>query len=163
MTKYVLMDSGNREHFRSGMVRDIREGKGRYDLISPYALKRLADVYERGCQKYDDRNWEKGAPFCRFLDSALRHIEQYLMREGQEDHLAQAAWNLFAVMHFEETGRADLDDRPDYRRPRIATGTMTAEEIFKRMEVNETTHESVQVPGADDGRNRNVVLPVPTD
>lgn len=117
MSKYVTMDSGRREHFRSGMVRDVREGKGRFDLISPYALKRLAQVYERGATKYDDRNWEKGAPYCRFLDSALRHINQYLSREKDEDHLAQAAWNLFSILHFEEVGRTDLDDRPQYIEP----------------------------------------------
>lgn len=114
MSKYVTMDSGRREHFRSGMVRDVREGKGRFDLISPFAIKRLAQVYERGAAKYDDRNWEKGAPYCRFLDSALRHINQYLSRETDEDHLAQAAWNLLAIMHFEEVGRTELDDRPKY-------------------------------------------------
>ena len=116
MSRYVIHDSGKREEFPSGMVRDRREGKGRYDLISPFALRRLAGVYERGAVKYDERNWEKGAPYCRFLDSALRHIEQYLARETDEDHLAQAAWNLFAIMHFEELGRTDLDDRPKWER-----------------------------------------------
>ncbi len=117
MSRYVIHDSGKREEFPSGMVRDSREGKGRYDLISPFALRRLAGVYERGAAvKYDERNWEKGAPYCRFLDSALRHIEQYLARETDEDHLAQAAWNLLCIMHFEELGRTDLDDRPEWKR-----------------------------------------------
>ena len=109
---FVTKDSSQRESFPSGMVRDTREGKGRYDLITPYGLRRLAQVYERGAAKYSDRNWEQGAPFGRFLDSALRHIEQYIMRCGDEDHLAQAAWNLFAIMHFEDTGGTGLDDRP---------------------------------------------------
>lgn len=109
-----LKDSGQRETYPSGMVRETRTHKGRYDLVSPYALKRLALVYERGARKYSERNWELGAPFCRFLDSAMRHIQQYLMRQTDEDHLAHAAWNLFAVMHFEEIGRLDLDDRPNY-------------------------------------------------
>jgi hypothetical protein len=131
MSRYVIHDSGTREEFPSGMVRDRREGKGRYDLISPFALRRLAGVYERGAVKYDERNWEKGAPYCRFLDSALRHIEQYLARETDEDHLAQAAWNLFAIMHFEELGRTDLDDRPKWERevktwePDPMTGNVT--------------------------------------
>ena len=111
MNGYVTKDSGGRESFASGMVRDLRSGKGRYDLITPFGLKRLADVYERGAQKYDDRNWEKGAPYCRFIDSAMRHIQQWLMGEADEDHLAQAAWNLFAIMHLEET-HPELDDRP---------------------------------------------------
>lgn len=113
---FITKDSGEREAFASGMVRDTRAGKGRYDLITPIGLKRLADVYERGAAKYADRNWEKGAPFGRFLDSAMRHIQQYVMGESDEDHLAQAAWNLFAVMHLERT-HPELDDRPDWGGP----------------------------------------------
>jgi len=45
------------------------------------------------------------------LDSALRHANQYLEGHRDEDHLAQAAWNFFAAMHFEET-RPDLNDIP---------------------------------------------------
>jgi len=116
MKDYTVKDSGKRETFPSGMVRDTREGKGRYDLVTPHGLRRLALVYERGAIKYDARNWEKGAAFSRFLDSAERHIEQYKAGLADEDHLAQAAWNLFAVMHFEELGRTDLDDRPAWAR-----------------------------------------------
>lgn len=111
---FTVNDSGKREEFPSGMVRDTREGKGRYDLITPFGLRRLAQVYERGAVKYNERNWEKGAPFGRFIDSALRHIEQYIMGANDEDHLAHATWNLMAIMHFEELGRTDLDDRPEW-------------------------------------------------
>ncbi|MFA5558890.1 MAG: dATP/dGTP diphosphohydrolase domain-containing protein [Methanofastidiosum sp.] len=114
MKKYITKDSGVKEEFTTGMERDSREGKGRYDLISPFALKRLAGVYERGAAKRGERNWEKGGPFCRFIDSAERHIEQFKMGMDDEDHLAQAAWNLFAIMHFEDIGRTDLDDRPKW-------------------------------------------------
>lgn len=114
---FITKDSGEREEFPSGMVRDTREGKGRYDLVTPFGLRRLAQVYERGAAKYADRNWEKGAPFSRFLDSAERHLEQYKMGLADEDHLAQCAWNLFAIMHFEELGRTDLDDRPGWAEP----------------------------------------------
>lgn len=111
---FTTKDSGRREEFASGMVRDTREGKGRYDLITPFGLRRLAQLYERGAEKYDARNWEKGADFSRFLDSAQRHLEQYKMGLADEDHLAAVAWNVFAIMHFEETGRTDLDDRPKW-------------------------------------------------
>jgi hypothetical protein len=110
----VTKDSGNRESFTSGMVRDSREGKGRYDLLSPLALRRIALLLERGASKYEARNWEQGSPFCRFLDSALRHTEQYLEGLGGEDHLAAACFNLMAVIHLEELGRTDLDDRPKW-------------------------------------------------
>ena len=111
---FTLRDSGKREGFGGGAVRDVRTGKGRYDLISPFALKRLALVYERGCIKYSPRNWEKGMPFSRCLDSAIRHIQQFLEGDTVEDHLAQAAWNLFAVMHFQRT-KPELNDLPVFR------------------------------------------------
>jgi len=111
--KFILKDSGQREEFDSGMVRDTQKGKGRFDLISPFALLRLARVYEKGSYKYADRNWEKGAAFGRFISSALRHIFQYMMGYKDEDHLAQATWNLFAIMHLEQT-HPELDDMPNY-------------------------------------------------
>ncbi len=109
-----VLDSGKREKFATGAVRDVREGKGRFDLVSPFALMRLARWYEAGARKYSERNWEKGIPFSRCLDSALRHLIKYQMGMRDEDHLAAAAWNVFAIMHFEETGRRDLDDLPKY-------------------------------------------------
>jgi hypothetical protein len=110
---FTVKDSGKREEFPSGMVRDVRDDKGRYDLITPFGLKRLALIYERGARKYAARNWEKGAPFSRFIDSALRHIEQFKAGMKDEDHLAHAAWNLMAVMHLQQT-MPELDDMPHY-------------------------------------------------
>jgi hypothetical protein len=112
-------DSGKREEFETGSRRDTREGKGRYDLISPLALRRLALVCERGAGKYGDRNWEKGQPMSRYLDSALRHLQQYLAGDRSEDHLGQAMWNAMALIHTEEltanTGMpATLNDLPTY-------------------------------------------------
>ena len=83
--KFVLKDSGKREKFKSGAVRDLRFGKGRFDLVSPFALYRLSIIYERGAKKYKDRNWEKAMPFTRFIDSAERHINQYKMGKKDED------------------------------------------------------------------------------
>ena len=119
MSDFVTKDSGQRQEFATGSVRDSRDGKGRYDLISPYALARLAGVYERGAKKYADRNWEKGQPQSRFLDSAMRHLQAYLMGHRDEDHLAQSAWNVFAMLHQEEMIRrglkpGTLDDLPHY-------------------------------------------------
>ncbi len=96
-----IHDSGERQQFDTGAVRDPSKGKGRYDLISPYATLRLALHYEAGAAKYDDRNWEKGIPASRCLDSAKRHLDKWLMGMKDEDHLAAAAWNIFAIMHFE--------------------------------------------------------------
>jgi hypothetical protein len=82
-------------------------------------MRRLAQVYERGAKKYADRNWEKGMPIGRCLDSAIRHAFEYLEGMRDEDHLAQAAWNLFSAMHYEEMidrglMPVELEDTQDY-------------------------------------------------
>lgn len=107
----VLHDSGERQQFNTGAVRDPAKGKGRYDLISPHALKRLALHYEAGAEKYADRNWEKGIPMSRCFSSAVRHLFQWLAGMRNEDHLAAAAWNVFAIMHFEavKPGMMDIE------------------------------------------------------
>ncbi|MEK3917199.1 dATP/dGTP diphosphohydrolase domain-containing protein [Paenibacillus sp. FSL H7-0331] len=97
-----LPDSGNRLDYVTGSNREPSTGKGRYDLVSPYALRRLAQRYEDGLEKYSERNWEKGQPVSRCYDSAIRHMNQYIMGMDDEDHLAAAVFNIFAIMHFEE-------------------------------------------------------------
>jgi hypothetical protein len=91
------------EKFAGGAVRQSRAGKGRFDLISPWAQLRVARVLEYGATiaGYGDRNWEKGMPMSRFLDSLLRHLNQWMQGETDEDHLAQARFNLDALLHFE--------------------------------------------------------------
>lgn len=99
---YITKDSGEREDFDTGSKRDTRRNKGRYDLLPFRALGRLAGVYERGAEKYGDRNWELGQPQSRFLDSALRHLAQHAIGARDEDHLSQAGWNILAMIDQEE-------------------------------------------------------------
>jgi len=96
-----IMTFDNPVEFASGAIRDSTQGKGRFDLISPIALRCLAIIYEMGGLQKGDRNWENGFPMSRCLDSATRHINQ--LKEGlrDEDHSMQAAWNLFTFKHFE--------------------------------------------------------------
>jgi hypothetical protein len=106
LQEFVLKDSGKRQDFETGSRRDTREGKGRFDLIPPGPLERLAQVYERGAVKYGDRNWEKGQPLSRYLDSCMRHTNAAKRGLEDEDHLMQAAWNLFALAWTLEEVRA---------------------------------------------------------
>ena len=107
---FTTKDSGERQEFDSGSVRDTRAGKGRFDLLPPLAIKRLAQLYERGAAKYGDRNWELGQPLSRYADSMLRHAFQAAAGETDEDHWAAVAWNAFAVMdHLERIDRGTLD------------------------------------------------------
>jgi hypothetical protein len=94
-----LKDSGKREKFPTGAIREPNLGRGRYDLISPIALRALAIHYERGAKKYTDRNWEKGLPLSRHLNSAMRHLQDFLEGDRSEDHLSACSWNCFAILH----------------------------------------------------------------
>lgn len=105
----MLPDSGERKVERTGGVREPAVGKGRFDLISPIMLLRLAKHYENGAQKYAARNWEKGLPDSRCFDSAVRHLYRWLAGDRQEDHLAAAVWNVAALMHYEETAPRALE------------------------------------------------------
>jgi len=116
-----VKDSGKRQEFETGSKRDTRDGKGRFDLIPPYALTRLARHYENGAKKYGDRNWEKGQPLARYLDSMIRHAYKFLGGSREEDHLAAVAWNALAYIETEyriERGilPADLDDIESVRK-----------------------------------------------
>lgn len=113
--KGKMNDGGERMSYGEGKaVREPSVGKGRYDLVSPFATRRLAEWYELGAQKYADRNWEKGMPFSRYIDSAKRHLDKFIMGMEDEDHLAAAAWNVFAIMHHQELGQMEFDDMPHY-------------------------------------------------
>ena len=129
-----LPDSGDRREFSTGSVRDVREGKGRYDLLSPIALKAYAKRMEDGMSKYGERNWEKGQPIMSYLDSAMRHIWNYIddCMQGvvcEEDHLGASMWNVASCIHTIEMIRRgslpnSLDDTPK------PTFTVPAEEVM---------------------------------
>lgn len=112
-----IKDSGKRQEFDTGSKRDTREGKGRFDLLPARALTRLAKHFEAGALKYGDRNWEKGQPTSRFMDSALRHSFKHVQGMRDEDHLAAAAWNILCAIDMEERIKdkvlpKELDDLP---------------------------------------------------
>lgn len=105
------------DEYTSGAHKETNASKGRYDLIPPIALQRLARRYQFGVDKYGERNWEKGLSFSRYIDSGIRHFIQYLLGDTSEDHLAAVAWNAFALMateHMIELGELPeaLDDIP---------------------------------------------------
>lgn len=114
-----VKDSGQRQSFDTGAVRDTQEGKPRYDLIPATALHRLAIHYANGAKKYGDRNWEKGIPASRCIASALRHLYAWIRGQTDEDHLAAVLFNIMAIIHFEEVGETEvLDAGPWTEKPK---------------------------------------------
>lgn len=104
---FVVKDSGVREPYASGMVRDTQKGKARFDLLRPRGvpydaqfLTRVAMLMTRGAEKYGFRNWEVAnsqEEIDRFEGSAERHMMQWLSGETDEDHAAAVVFNLLAA------------------------------------------------------------------
>lgn len=114
-----VKDSGKRQNFKTGSVRDTAEDKPRYDLITIIGLYRLAMHYTNGAKKYGDRNWEKGQPLSRYIESAERHIAKIKAGLEDEDHESAATWNLLGFTHTKAMIEAgvlskELDDMPKY-------------------------------------------------
>lgn len=110
MTDFETKDSGEHEQYESGMRRDSQAGKPRFALIrtkrQPYdeqMIYRYAMLLARGADKYDDRNWEDGdseVELERAKDSLLRHTEQLVAGETDEDHAAACWFNVQAMEYF---------------------------------------------------------------
>jgi len=94
-----LKDSGQREKFNSGAVRDTASGKPLLELLPSWSVLAYAWIMEAGARKYAARNWEKGMPMSRYLSSAHRHLEAYRMGFRDEPHLWQAFWNIGGAIH----------------------------------------------------------------
>lgn len=110
---FVTKDSGERQEFKSGMVRDVTTGKRRWDLVaSGPMMLRWADLLTRGAKKYDADNWMKASgqeEHDRFLESAYRHFMNwfYLRKFGidlepGEDHGAATFFNINGVEYVRE-------------------------------------------------------------
>lgn len=113
--KYETKDSGRREEYASGMRRDIQEGKPRYDLIPIPLLRRLAELYARGAEKYGDNNWKLAnseEELQRFKASGLRHLYQWLSGEQDEDHAIATVWNIFAYETIKKQIKGDYFPAP---------------------------------------------------
>ncbi len=81
----LMQDSGKRETFSTGAVRDTAEGKPRPDLFSPFAMERIGLWLMRGAEKYSEHNWAKGIPASRCMASLHRHLMKYM--QGATDVL----------------------------------------------------------------------------
>lgn len=75
------------------------------------ALLEVAKQYEDGCQKYGERNWQKGIPVHVFIDSGVRHYLKYLRGDNDEPHDRAFVWNLLGAIWTHEN-HPELIDLP---------------------------------------------------
>lgn len=79
---------------------------------------KLAELYGKGAEKYEARNWEKGIAWSLCMASMMRHITLFWEGESLDSetgchHLTSAAFYCLALMQYEET-HPELDDRPKH-------------------------------------------------
>lgn len=94
--------TSDKEQFSTGAMRDKAEDKPRPELVSPFAIERLAYWLRDGARKYSDRNWEAGMPTERTVASLLRHIMKYMQGDRQEDNLAAIMCNAMFLLDVDE-------------------------------------------------------------
>lgn len=97
-TNFGLKDSGVREVYDSGMVRDTTTDKTLWALVyDGPMLKRWAEHLTKGAKKYTERNWMKAeseVEYNRARDSAARHFAQWMNHKVDEDHAAAVLFNI---------------------------------------------------------------------
>jgi hypothetical protein len=103
MDEFVVKDSGERQKFASGMVRDTATGKIDFSRVADGPmLKRWAAHLSKGETKYPDvtpgvPNWTLAAgraEYVRFRKSAYRHFMQWFYGDTDEDHAAAVFFNI---------------------------------------------------------------------
>ena len=96
--EFKVKDSGKRQEFEGGMVRDTTEGKIDYSLaLDGPMFERWAQHLAKGAEKYEKRNWMRAKDketYERFRESALRHFMQWFRGELDEDHAAAVFFNI---------------------------------------------------------------------
>lgn len=117
----TIKDSGNRETYESGMLREGEEGKPMFSLLFPKGvpyeetfLTVCAKHMANGAKKYATRNWESAnteEEEERFCSSLLRHTIQAVLGEEDEEHLAAAFFNLLALHTVRYRRKKDMEKK----------------------------------------------------
>ena len=105
-----------------------------WSLMPWDAVQEVMMTMHYGAVKYEERNWEKGNSYNKYYSAAMRHMMAWHMGqdfdEGESEchHLAQAAFNLLALLAWQMRGVGE-DDRPIYKN---VINTPTTQELTDR-------------------------------
>lgn len=75
------------------------------------AMLEVSKHYENGCEKYGERNWEKGIPLHSYIDSAVRHYFKFMRGDDDEPHNRAFLWNLLGAI-WTQDNKPELNDLP---------------------------------------------------
>lgn len=112
--EFIVKDSGAREEYTNGFVRDSEESKHDFtrllsieglEFVPVELVERMAAHMSKGAVKYGKENWRqaRGAiAKARFLRSACRHFLQWVRGDRDEDHGMAVCFNIIAYELTEE-------------------------------------------------------------
>jgi hypothetical protein len=89
----------------------------RFDLVPPFPLRKLAEQYGRGAEKYGDRNWERGYQWSLSYAALQRHLNAFWSGEDYDPefpdahHLDAAMFHVMSLRYFAENF-PEYDNRP---------------------------------------------------
>ncbi len=75
----------------------------------------VAKHFEAGCQKYGERNWEKGINVHCYIDSGVRHLLKHMRGDTDEPHDRAFVWNVLCCI-WTMRHRPELNDLPEVKR-----------------------------------------------
>jgi hypothetical protein len=111
MVDFIIKDSGKRQEFESGMVRDTTEGKINYSAVLDGPMyDRWAIHLTKGKVKYPDvapgvANWTLARgieEMQRAKESLARHYSQYMRGDTDEDHGAAIFFNINLIEYIKD-------------------------------------------------------------
>lgn len=87
--------NGTAGHIQEMITRSFKTSKTITMIDFIMTLKDLAIHFQKGAEKYGERNCEKGIPLWSFVDSGFRHTCQFILNETDEPHYISAIWNFW--------------------------------------------------------------------
>jgi hypothetical protein len=106
---FEVKDSGVREEYENGFIRDTEEDKDDLtwlyelegiELIPGEMLVRFVEHMRKGAVKYGPNNWTRAQSMeavNRFRRSASRHYHQWMKGNRDEDHASAVVFNMWAA------------------------------------------------------------------
>lgn len=91
--------------------------EARYDLLPAVPLRTVAELFGKGAQKYEERNWERGYEWSLSFAALNRHLWQFWNGEDIDEelgkpHLAAVIFHALALLEFSTT-HPEFDNRPN--------------------------------------------------
>lgn len=83
----IINEKGGKQH----------KVEGRFDLLPPFALDRIAKILETGAAKYGDWNWTK-IPAQDHLNHAINHLFKLVAGDTSEDHAGNAGCRILFLL-----------------------------------------------------------------